>query len=57
MQLKNPFIIGFGITNNETFNKACEYAQGAIVGSAFVRFLGTENYLERIPEFVKAIRP
>ena len=57
MQLKNPFIIGFGITNNDTFTKACEYAQGAIVGSAFVRFLGTENYLERIPEFVKAIRP
>src|ERR1700743_773419 len=56
MQLKNPTIIGFGITNNETFTKACEYAQGAIVGSAFVRFLGTENYLERIPEFVNGIR-
>ena len=57
MQLKNPAVIGFGISNNETFTKACEYAQGAIVGSAFVKFLGTENYLERIPEFVKEIRP
>jgi tryptophan synthase alpha chain len=57
MQLKNPAIIGFGITNNETFTKACEYARGAIVGSAFVRFLGTEDYLERIPEFVRSIRP
>jgi tryptophan synthase alpha chain len=57
MQLKNPAIIGFGISNNETFAKACEYAQGAIVGSAFVKLLGTENYLERIPEFVKSIRP
>jgi tryptophan synthase alpha chain len=57
MQLKNPTIIGFGITNNENFTKACEYARGAIVGSAFVRFLGTENYLERIPEFVRSIRP
>jgi tryptophan synthase alpha chain len=56
MQLKNPAIIGFGISNTETFNKACEYARGAIVGSAFVNFLGTENYLERIPEFVKSIR-
>jgi len=56
MQLNNPAIIGFGISNNETFNKACEYARGAIVGSAFVKFLGTENYLERIPEFVKSIR-
>jgi tryptophan synthase alpha chain len=57
MQLKNPAIIGFGINNNETFSKACEYACGAIVGSAFVKFLGTENYLEKIPAFVKAIRP
>jgi tryptophan synthase alpha chain len=57
MELKNPAIIGFGISNTETFNKACEYARGAIVGSAFVKFLGTENYLERIPEFVSSIRP
>ncbi|MDO3628899.1 tryptophan synthase subunit alpha [Mucilaginibacter sp. BT774] len=56
MQLKNPAVIGFGISNNETFTKACEYARGAIVGSAFVKFLETENYLEKIPEFVKAIR-
>jgi len=57
MQLTNPAIIGFGISNNETFTKACEYARGAIVGSAFVKFLATENYLEKIPEFVKTIRP
>ena len=57
MQLKNPTVIGFGISNNETFTKACEYARGAIVGSAFVKFLATENYLEKIPEFVKGIRP
>jgi tryptophan synthase alpha chain len=56
MQLNNPAIIGFGITNNETFTKACEYARGAIVGSAFVRFLANEDYLERIPEFVKSIK-
>ena len=56
MQLNNPAIIGFGISNTETFNKACEYARGAIVGSAFVKFLRTENYLERIPEFIRSIR-
>jgi len=56
MQLKNPAIIGFGISSNETFTKACEYARGAIVGSAFVKFLANEDYLERIPEFVKGIR-
>lgn len=56
MQLKNPSIIGFGISNPDTFNKACEYARGAIVGSAFVKFLGTEDYLHRIPGFVSSIR-
>jgi tryptophan synthase alpha chain len=57
MDLKNPAIIGFGISNTETFNKACEYARGAIVGSAFVKFLETENYLKRIPDFIGSIRP
>jgi tryptophan synthase alpha chain len=57
MQLKNPTIIGFGISDNVTFKKACEYANGAIVGSKFVKLLDEENYLEKIPEFVKSIRP
>src|ERR1700749_683408 len=26
MQLKNPAVIGFGISNRQTFQKACEYA-------------------------------
>lgn len=56
MQLKNPAVIGFGISNNDTFKKACEYAQGAIVGSAFVKFLAGGDYLEKIPEFVRSIR-
>ncbi|MBS1528534.1 MAG: tryptophan synthase subunit alpha [Bacteroidetes bacterium] len=56
MQLKNPAIIGFGINSHESFDKACEYARGAIVGSAFVKFLGTENYLKRISEFIRSIR-
>lgn len=57
MQLKNPTIVGFGIADNAAFEKACEYNNGAIVGSAFVKFLSNENYLERIPEFVKTIKP
>jgi tryptophan synthase alpha chain len=56
MQLKSPTIIGFGITNHETFDKACQYARGAIVGSAFVRLSGTDNFIEKIPEFVNSIR-
>jgi tryptophan synthase alpha chain len=58
MHLDNPAIIGFGISDNKTFSKACEYATGAIVGSAFVKLLGTgDDYLEKIPGFVKSIRP
>jgi tryptophan synthase alpha chain len=56
MQLKNPAIIGFGISDNKSFSKACEYASGAIVGSAFVKLLGTEDYMEKIEGFVKGIR-
>lgn len=57
MELKNPTIIGFGISDNATFTKACEYANGAIVGSKFVKLLGEDNYLEEIPAFIKNIRP
>lgn len=57
MNLKNPLIIGFGISNNKTYTKACEYANGAIVGSAFVKFLGsTPDYLEGIGEFIGSIK-
>jgi tryptophan synthase alpha chain len=56
MQLHNPTIIGFGITDNASFNKACQYANGAIVGSKFVKLLGEEGYLEKIPAFIKTIK-
>jgi tryptophan synthase alpha chain len=57
MHLKNPLIIGFGISNNKTYTKACEYANGAIVGSAFVKYLGSRpDYLEGIGGFIKGIK-
>jgi tryptophan synthase alpha chain len=56
MQLKNPAIIGFGISNSDNFNKACEYANGAIVGSAFVKLLEKDGYLDKITGFVKSVR-
>ena len=57
MNLKNPRLIGFGINNHETFDTASQYANGAIVGSAFIRHLdenGTSP--ESIREFVQTIR-
>ena len=43
MSLRNPRMIGFGISNLGTFRMACEQASGAIIGSKFVTLLGTEH--------------
>jgi tryptophan synthase alpha chain len=57
MDLKNPRLIGFGISDREGFARACNYAQGAIIGSAFVNMLGTARNLDtEILKFVKEIR-
>lgn len=56
MDLKNPFVIGFGISNKETFEKATKYANGAIIGTAFVKLLAKENYLEKITDFIQNIK-
>ena len=56
MKLKNPIVIGFGIHNHQTFSKACEYANGAIVGSAFIKAIDESNNLKKnICEFVQNI--
>jgi tryptophan synthase alpha chain len=51
--LKNPFLIGFGISNRKTFSSACAYGAGAIVGSAFIKHLGLSRDLSAsIKKFV-----
>jgi tryptophan synthase alpha chain len=56
MNLKNPRLIGFGISDNATFNNACKYAHGAIVGSAFVKsFKSDVNIDNSVFQFVKNI--
>ncbi|GHE69417.1 tryptophan synthase alpha chain [Roseivirga thermotolerans] len=56
MGLKNPRLIGFGISNKETFDKACKNANGAIIGSAFIKVLGQEGDMEaNINEFVNGV--
>jgi tryptophan synthase alpha chain len=57
MGLKNPGLIGFGISNRESFSNACRYARGAIIGSAFVNMLGSARDIEAgVKEFVEGIR-
>ncbi len=54
MNLKSTLIVGFGISNKSTFNTVCKYVNGAIIGSAFIKFLEV-NGVDEIDEFVKGI--
>lgn len=57
MQLKNPRLIGFGISNWETFRAACREASGAIIGSKFISLLGSEPTIEEAAKkLIEAIR-
>lgn len=57
MNLKNPRLVGFGISDRESFIKASNGASGAIIGSAFVKLLGNaKNLREEIVGFVKSIK-
>lgn len=39
LHLRNPRMVGFGISNKQTFNAACANSSGAIIGSRFVTLL------------------
>lgn len=57
MKLHNPRLIGFGISDFTTFSTACQHAQGAIIGSAFIRMIEHSKNLEvDIHNFVKSIK-
>ena len=57
MKLRNPVLIGFGISNHETFIDAGKFARGGIIGSAFVNILEQDgNDFENINQFIKEIR-
>ncbi len=46
MGLRNPRMIGFGISNRKTFEAATRYAAGGIIGSAFIRLLASSPSIE-----------
>ncbi|MFT3702285.1 MAG: tryptophan synthase subunit alpha [Agriterribacter sp.] len=43
MKLKNPVLVGFGIKDKTTFSSACLYANGAIIGTAYIKALQSNN--------------
>lgn len=57
MKLNNPTMIGFGINSKETFDKACQYANGAIIGSAFVKALDEADLNNSIKTFMQKFKP
>jgi len=47
LKLKNPVFVGFGIKDKKTFETACENANGAFIGTAFIKALENDNDVER----------
>lgn len=56
MELEHPQIVGFGISDARSFQKATRKAKGAIIGSAFIRML-EEKGIGGIREYIQSIRP
>ena len=55
-QLKNPYLVGFGIKDKMTFNLVHPHANGAIIGSAFIKAISaSNNAVQTAQEFVKAV--
>ncbi|HLK28605.1 MAG TPA: tryptophan synthase subunit alpha [Puia sp.] len=56
MKLSNPILVGFGIKDKETFESACKYANGAIIGTAYIKAIENSNNVEvSTKEFLNSI--
>lgn len=57
LKLANPLLIGFGISNHESFAEACLYSSGGIIGSAFIKAIkNTKELSLAIKDFVNGIK-
>tara|TARA_B110000902_G_C14237877_1_gene561310 strand:- start:1001 stop:1768 length:768 start_codon:yes stop_codon:yes gene_type:complete len=54
LELDNPQIIGFGISDHETFSQATQHAKGAIIGSAFIKHV-TKHGVNDLKQFIEPI--
>lgn len=55
MNLKNPILVGFGIKDKQTFQTACKYANGAIIGSAYIKAIENSNTEEATKKFLEGV--
>ncbi len=57
LKLRNPRLVGFGISNKATYEAAAAYSSGAIIGSKFVQLLGSEpTPAEAVDKLLDALR-
>ncbi|TKG91052.1 tryptophan synthase subunit alpha [Puteibacter caeruleilacunae] len=57
MELKSPVQIGFGISDRGSFNRACEFADGAIIGSAFIKAIQKSGSIDvNVKNFISSIK-
>jgi tryptophan synthase alpha chain len=59
MNLANPVLIGFGIKDKSGLKKACSFASGAIIGTAFIKILEnapSEQLSGRITDFINSLK-
>tara|TARA_B100001778_G_scaffold14778_3_gene11368 strand:- start:455 stop:1222 length:768 start_codon:yes stop_codon:yes gene_type:complete len=56
LSLKNPKIIGFGISDKESFEQACKYSNGAIIGSNFIKSLDKNDLSKSIRKYIRLIK-
>lgn len=55
-QLKNPVLVGFGVKDKNSFQSVCKYANGAIIGSAYIKALeSTDNVGTATGTFLQSV--
>ncbi|HMI79245.1 MAG TPA: tryptophan synthase subunit alpha [Ferruginibacter sp.] len=58
LNLANPILVGFGIKDKKTFEAACRYSNGGIIGSAYINALknttdiglGTKDFINTLKD-------
>ena len=55
MKLKNPTLVGFGISDKNSFDQATAHSQGAIIGSAFIKHIESQG-IDQISSFVQNLK-
>jgi len=57
LNLKSHTLIGFGINNKESFARACRYAKGGIIGTAYINAIAdTDDFAGETSRFVRSIK-